>query len=74
MAYVDGDRDRGDDKVSLAVRFDDALAADGVKLIEPTIGRQPPSGRLVLYGDLLRAAGREEEAQQAYRRAAERRT
>jgi hypothetical protein len=74
VAYVDGDRDRGDDRVSLALRLDDGLAADGVTLIEPTLGRQPRPGRLVLYGDLLRAAGREDEAQEAYRRAAERPT
>jgi hypothetical protein len=72
VAYVDGDRDRGDDRVALAVRLDEGLAADGVRMIEPTLGRQPSAGRLVLYGDLLRAAGREDEAQKAYRRAAER--
>ena len=33
-------------------------------------GRQPAKERLLLYGDLLRAAGREVEARAAYERAA----
>jgi predicted RNA polymerase sigma factor len=50
------------------------LAPDGVAIIEPTLGRQPAAERLLLYGDLLRAAGREAEATKAYDRAAKRRT
>ena len=36
-----------------------AMAGEGVALAEPTLGPQPPPERLLLYGDLLRAAGRE---------------
>ena len=39
-------------------------------LAEPTLGPQPPPDRLLLYGDLLRAAGRTQEASEAYDRAA----
>ena len=74
VAYVAGDRQRGDGRMSIALRLDPGLAADGVRIIEPTLGRQPSAERLVLYGDLLRAAGREAEAQRAYGRAAERRS
>lgn len=73
VAYVAGDLARGDAHMSLAVRLDSALAGDGVAILEPTLGGQPAAERLLLYGDLLRAAGREVEASQAYDRAAERR-
>jgi hypothetical protein len=73
VAYVAGDLTRGDAHMSLAVRLDSALAGDGVAILEPTLGGQPAAERLLLYGDLLRAAGREVEASQAYDRAAERR-
>jgi predicted RNA polymerase sigma factor len=59
--------------MSIALRLDVSLAADGVKIIEPTLGRQPSAERLLLYGDLLRAAGREVEARKAFDRAAARR-
>jgi len=72
VAYVAGDLVRGDAELSIAVRLDPALAADGVGLIEPTLGTQPPSERLLLYGDLLNAAGREAEATRAYDLAADR--
>jgi hypothetical protein len=74
VAYVAGDRGRGDGQMSIALRLDPALAADGVRIIEPTLGSQPSAERLLLYGDLLRAAGREADAQRAYARAAERRS
>jgi hypothetical protein len=74
VAYVAGDRPRGDAEMSIAVRLDPALAPDGVAIIEPTLGRQPAAERLLLYGDLLRAAGREAAATKAYDRAAKRRT
>lgn len=74
VAYVAGDRGRGDGQMSIALRLDPTLAADGVRIIEPTLGSQPAAGRLVLYGDLLRAAGREADAHRAYARAAERRS
>jgi predicted RNA polymerase sigma factor len=46
------------------------VAGDGVVLVEPTLGPQPVADRLLLYGDLLRAAGRNPEASEAYDRAA----
>jgi hypothetical protein len=74
VAYVSGDLARGDAEMSIAVRLDPALAADGVGLIEPTLGTQPSPERLLLYGDLLNAAGREAEASRAYDMAADRRS
>jgi hypothetical protein len=70
VAYVAGELSRGDGQMSIAVRLDPGLAADGVAIMEPTLGRQPAAERLLLYGDLLRAAGREVEANEAYDRAA----
>jgi hypothetical protein len=72
VAFVSGDLARGDAEMSIAVRLDPALAGDGVAIIEPTLGGQPPAERLLLYGDLLRAAGREVESNRAYDRAADR--
>jgi hypothetical protein len=69
VAYVAGDLGRGDAEMSIAVRLDQELAADGVAIMEPTLGGQPASDRLLLYGDLLRAAGRRVEADRAYDRA-----
>ena len=74
VAYVAGHLSRGDAEMSIAMRLDPALAADGVAIIEPTLGRQAAAERLLLYGDLLRAAGREVEATDAYDRAASRRS
>jgi tetratricopeptide (TPR) repeat protein len=74
VAYVAGDLGRGDAEMSIAVRLDRALAGDGVAILEPTLGGQPAAERLLLYGDLLRAAGRRVEADQAYDRAADRRS
>ena len=70
VAYVAGKLTRGDGEMSIAVRLDPGLASDGVSILEPTLGRQPAKERLLLYGDLLRAAGREVEARAAYERAA----
>ncbi len=70
VSYVAGDLAKGDSEMSIAVRLDPGLAADGVAILEPTLGRQPARERLLLYGDLLRAAGREAEATEAYDRAA----
>jgi len=72
VAYVAGDLPRGDAEMSIAVRLDSSLAADCVAIMEPTLGGQPASERLLLYGDLLRAAGRRVEAERAYDRAADR--
>ncbi|HEY6609021.1 MAG TPA: hypothetical protein VI277_07495 [Candidatus Limnocylindria bacterium] len=71
VAYVGGDRERGDAEMSLALRLDLRLGSDGVAIIEPTLGSQPSAERLLLYGDLLRAAGRDDEAREAFDRAAE---
>jgi hypothetical protein len=73
VAYVAGDLERGDVEMSIALRLEPGLAGDGVAIIEPTLGRQPSAERLLLYGDLLRAAGRPAEADEAYDRAAGRR-
>ena len=73
VAYVAGDLARGDAEMAIAVRLDPGLAADGVRLIEPTLGGQPSEERLLLYGDLLGGAGREADATRAYDRAAQRR-
>lgn len=70
VSYVGGDVARGDGELSIAVRLDPGLAADGVAILEPTLGGQPAAERLLLYGDLLRAAGRAIEANEAYDRAA----
>ena len=70
VSYVAGDLGRGDSELSIAVRLDPSLAADGVAILQPTLGAQPAAERLLLYGDLLRAAGREVEANEAYDRAA----
>jgi hypothetical protein len=72
VAYVAGDLARGDGEMSIAVRLDPELAADGVAIMEPTLGGQPNAERLLLYGDLLRAAGRRFEAERAFDRAADR--
>lgn len=72
VAYVAGDLERGDAEMAIAVRLDPGLADDGVAILEPTLGGQPATRRLLLYGDLLRAAGREAESDRAYDSAAER--
>ncbi len=74
VAYVAGALARGDAEMSIAVRLDASLATDGVAILEPTLGGQPADARPLLYGDLLRAAGRRVEADQAYDRAADRRS
>jgi hypothetical protein len=68
-AYATAATDDGDRELSLAVRLDPACAADGLALVEPTLGDEPGAERLLLYGDLLRATGREAEAATAYDRA-----
>jgi tetratricopeptide (TPR) repeat protein len=74
VAYIASALDRGDAEMALALRLEPSLATDGVALIEPTLGGQPAAERLLLYGDLLRAAGRQGEADEAYDRAAGRRS
>lgn len=70
QAYVSDDVVEGDRELGVALRLDPAIAPDGVVLMEPTLGRQPATDRLLLYGDLLRAAGRELEASAVFDRAA----
>lgn len=74
VAYVAGDLERGDMEMSIAVRLEPGLAGDGVTIIEPTLGARPSAERLLLYGDLLRAAGRRAEADEAFGSAAEHRS
>jgi tetratricopeptide (TPR) repeat protein len=74
VAYVAGDLERGDAEMAIAVRLEPGLAADGVAILEPTLGAQPSAERLLLYGDLLRAAGRRVEANETYDRAVGRRS
>jgi hypothetical protein len=70
VAYGAGDLAAGDRELALALRRDPLIAPAGIALIEPGLGAQPSAERLVLYGDLLRAAGRERDAAAAYDRAA----
>jgi hypothetical protein len=61
-----GDADR---ELSLALRLDHDCAADALAILEPTLGDEPRADRLLLFGDLLRAVGRDAEASAAYDRA-----
>ena len=70
MAYGAGHDMEGDRELGLALRLDPRVATEGVALVEPTLGREPAPDRLLLYGDLLRAADRPAEAAEAYDRAA----
>jgi hypothetical protein len=70
LAYAAGRDDEGDRELGLALRLDPRVAAEGVALVEPSLGPMPGADRLLLYGDLLRAAGRNPEASEAYDRAA----
>jgi hypothetical protein len=70
LAYGAGHDMEGDRELGLALRLDPRVAAEGVALVEPTLGREPAPDRLLLYGDLLRAADRPAEAAEAYDRAA----
>ena len=69
-AYGVGELGRGDAELSLALRLDPRVAVAGLELLEAGLGAEPAADRLVLYGDLLRAAGRGAEASAAYDRAA----
>jgi hypothetical protein len=69
-AYAFDDRASGDRELGVALRLDPAVAGEGVALIEPTIDDEAPTDRLLLYGDLLRAAGRDADASAVYDRAA----
>lgn len=70
VAYGSGDLAGGDRELALALRRDPKVAVAGIALLEPGLGDKPSAERLVLYGDLLRAAGRERDAAAVYDRAA----
>jgi hypothetical protein len=70
QAYGAGNAYEGDRELGLALRLDPRIAAEGVALMEPTLELGTGPDRLLLYGDLLRAAGRSSEASDAYDRAA----
>ncbi len=68
-AYGAGDRARGDRELMLALRLDARIAPEGIALVEPALVEESAAERLLLYGDLLRAAGRAADAAAAYDRA-----
>ena len=70
QAYVANDAERGDRELMVALRLDARIAPEGIALLEPTLDDHSATGRLLLYGDLLRAAGRAVEASAVYDRAA----
>jgi hypothetical protein len=70
QSYSVGNAYEGDRQLGLALRLDPRIAAEGVALMEPTLELGTGPDRLLLYGDLLRAAGRSAEASDAYDRAA----
>jgi hypothetical protein len=69
-ALAEGRTDAADADLALAIRLDRKLAPAALELLEPTLGELPDQSRLLLYGDLLAAAGRADAAQAAYARAA----
>lgn len=70
QAYGAGNAYEGDRQLGLGLRLDPRIAGEGVELMEPTLELGTGPERLLLYGDLLRAAGRTAEASDAYDRAA----
>ncbi len=70
QAYTHGTQDEGDRQLAAALRLDPRIAPDGAAILEPSLGEEAPAERLLLYGDLLRAAGREADATIAFDRAA----
>ena len=69
-AFADDDLDEGDRQLAAALRLDPRIGPQGAAILEATLGEEPPAERLLLYGDLLRAAGREADATAAFDRAA----
>lgn len=69
-AFAAGDPDEGDRQLAAALRLDPRVGPDGAAMLEPTLEPEAPAERLLLYGDLLRAAGREADATIAFDRAA----
>lgn len=69
-AFGAGELDEGDRQLAAALRLDARIGPEGAVILEATLGREAPAERLLLYGDLLRAAGREADATVAFDRAA----
>ena len=69
-AFTAGDTTHGAQELSLALRLDLTIAPEGIVLLESSVRDAPDRGSLLLYGDLLAAAGRADEAAAAYDRAA----
>lgn len=69
-AFADDDPDEGDRQLAAALRLDARIGPEGAAILEPTLEGEAPAERLLLYGDLLRAAGREADATVAFDRAA----
>lgn len=70
QGYLANDAERGDRELMVALRLDQRIAPEGIALLEPTLDDASGTERLLLYGDLLRAAGRAAEASAVYDRAA----
>jgi hypothetical protein len=70
QAFADDDREEGDRQLAAALRLDPRIGPDGAAILEQTLEEEAPAERLLLYGDLLRAAGREADATIAFDRAA----
>jgi tetratricopeptide (TPR) repeat protein len=70
VAFAAGELDEGDRQLAAALRLDPRVGQDAVSVLEATLEEEPSADRLLLYGDLLRAAGREAEATAAFDRAA----
>jgi hypothetical protein len=69
-AFAGSDLEEGDRQLATALRLDSRIGPDGAAILEPTLEKEPAAERLLLYGDLLRAAGREADATIAFDRAA----
>jgi len=69
-SFASGELDDGDRQLAAALRLDHRIAPEGAVILEPTLGEEALAERLLLYGDLLRAAGREADATIAFDRAA----
>jgi tetratricopeptide (TPR) repeat protein len=69
-AFAEGDLEEGDRQLATALRLDPRIGPDGAGILEATLEEEPSAERLLLYGDLLRAAGREADATNAFDRAA----
>ncbi|MFN2484277.1 MAG: hypothetical protein ABR509_04990 [Candidatus Limnocylindria bacterium] len=69
-AFAARDVARGEHELSLALRLDGRIADEGIALLESLPEAARDARTLMLYGDLLAAAGRPDEAAEVYGRAA----